>query len=232
MKESTFSSKPARSLVAAVSIRLALSVFVLGGLLFGTAGSFDYWNGWLFMTALFVPMLLVFVYLNKHDRTLLEKRMDVREKQKEQRAYVKLSLLWFLVSFAIPGLDYRFAWSHVPVWLVITSTVVMLCGFVLFVTTMVQNSFASRVIEIQEDQRLIDTGLYSVVRHPMYMSALIMFTACPLVLASYYALIPSLLLLPLLAYRIRNEEKVLLTGLAGYAEYANRVRFRMIPFVW
>ncbi len=232
MAEPFSPSAPARSLVAAVSIRLILSVIVFGALLFGIAGSFQYWNGWLFMAVLFVPMLVVFVYLYKHDRALLEKRINIREKQKEQKAYLRLSLVWFFISFAIPGLDYRFAWSQVPLWLVIASTFVMLCGYILFVATMMQNSYASRVIEIQENQRVIDTGLYSVVRHPMYMSASIMFTACPLVLASYYALIPILLLPPLLAYRIRNEEKVLLTGLAGYAEYSKRVRFRMIPFIW
>jgi protein-S-isoprenylcysteine O-methyltransferase Ste14 len=216
----------------AVAIRYFLSVMVFGALLFGTAGSFHYWNGWLFMTAFFVPMMVVFVYLTRYDRALLEKRINLREKQKEQKAYVKLSLLWFFFSFAIPGLDYRFGWSQVPLWLIITSTFVMLCGYILFVTTMIQNSYASRVIEIQENQRVIDTGLYSVVRHPMYMSATIMFTACPLVLGSYYALIPIVLLPPLLAYRIINEERVLLTGLAGYAEYTMQVRFRMIPFIW
>lgn len=232
MSESTFPPGPARSLATAVSIRLVVLVIVLGALLFGTAGSFHYWNGWLFIVALFVPMMVVFVYLYKHDRALLEKRMNIRETQKEQKSYVKTSLLWFFISFAVPGLDYRFSWSQVPLWLVIASTFVMLCGYILFVATMIQNRYASRVIEIQENQKVIDTGLYSIVRHPMYMSATIMFTACPLVLASYYALIPILFLPPLLAYRIRHEEEVLLTGLAGYAEYTERVKFRMIPFIW
>ena len=232
MIESTDDTKPARSLVMAAFIRIILCVIVFGALLFGTAGSFHYWNGWLFMITLFGPMMLVFAYLYRHDRELLEKRMNIHEKQKEQKAYVKLSLLWFLIAFAIPGLDYRFGWSYVPLWLVVVSMFLMLGGYTLFVTTMIQNSYASRIIEIQQNQRVIDIGLYSVVRHPMYMSATIMFTACPLVLASYYALIPILLLPPLLVYRIINEEKVLRTGLAGYADYTRRVRYRMIPFIW
>lgn len=213
-------------------VRFALSMAVIGVLLFGPAGSFRYWNGWLFMAALFLPMTFVFGYLVTRDPALLRKRMEMHEREKEQKAYVKLSLAWFLLTFVIPGFDYRYGWSHVPVWLVVVSVVVMVSGYSLFIMTMVQNRYASRVIEIQENQRVIDTGLYSVVRHPMYMAASIMFTACPLVLGSYYALIPTLLLPLLLAYRVRNEEKVLQAGLPGYAEYARRVRFRMIPYVW
>ncbi|HEY6951570.1 MAG TPA: isoprenylcysteine carboxylmethyltransferase family protein [Bacteroidota bacterium] len=213
-------------------IRLAAGVIVVALPIFGGAGTIQYWNGWLFMAALFVPMTVALVYLYKNHRALLEKRLKVREKEREQKTYVKLSLLWFFISFAVPGLDYRFGWSSVPVWLVVTSVFVMIGGYVLFMVAMVQNSFASRVIELQSNQRVIDTGLYSIVRHPMYMAASIMFTACPLVLGSFCALIPSALLPVLLAYRIRNEERILLTGLAGYGEYTQRVKYRMIPYVW
>lgn len=221
-----------RKLLWALSIRITFTVIILGALLFGPAGSFRYWNGWLFMVALFAPMTLAVVYLYKKDRSLLEKRMKLREKEKQQRAFVKLSLLWFLISFAIPGFDYRFGWSHVPVWLIVGSCIVMVSGYILFMVATVQNTFASRVVEIQMNQRVIDTGLYSVVRHPMYMAALIIYMPCPLVLGSYYALIPTILLPLLLVYRIKNEEKVLQAGLAGYTVYAKRVRFRLIPFVW
>ncbi len=213
-------------------VRFAFSMVAVGVLLFGPAGSFQYWNGWLFMAALFLPMTFAFGYLYSKDPTLLGNRLKLHEREKEQKAYVKLSLAWFLLTFVIPGFDYRYGWSHVPLWLVVVSVVVMISGYGLFMMTMVQNRFASRVIEIQENQRVIDTGLYSVVRHPMYTAASVMYTACPLVLGSYYALIPTFLLPLLLAYRIRNEEKVLLAGLPGYAEYAGRVRFRMIPYVW
>ncbi len=223
---------PAGRMLISLAIRLGIVAVMVGALLFGPAGDFRYWNGWIFMAALFAPMILVFVYLFRNHRPLLEKRMRMREKEKEQKAYVKLSLSWFLVSFAVPGFDYRFGWSEVPVWLVVVSVVVMISGYILFIAAMVQNRYASRVIELQPDQRVIETGLYSVVRHPMYAGAVIMYTACPLVLGSYYAMIPTLLLPPLLMYRIWNEEKFLLAGLAGYAEYAKRVRFRLIPYVW
>ena len=215
-----------------VSIRFIVSMVVVGAILFVSAGSVRYWNGWLFMGALFVPMTIALVLLYRKDHSLLEKRIRMHEKEKEQRAYVKWSLLWFLISFAVPGLDYRFGWSDVPEWLALVSVIVMVSGYTLFIVAMLQNSFASRVIEIQTNQRLVDTGLYSVVRHPMYMAATIMYTACPFVLGSYYALIPAILLPLLLAYRIRNEEKVLRVGLTGYSEYTQRVKFRLIPYVW
>jgi protein-S-isoprenylcysteine O-methyltransferase Ste14 len=209
-----------------------VGAIMIGALLFGPAGSFRYWNGWLFLVSFFVPMTITLVYLYRNDRALLEKRLRVREKQKEQKIYVKLSLGWFVVSFLVPGFDYRFGWSVVPVWLTMASAVVMIGGYLLFIIVMAQNTFASRVIEIQQNQRLIDTGLYSVVRHPMYMAAIIMYAATPLVLGSYYALIPTIFLPALLVYRIRNEEEVLCAGLEGYTGYVERVRYRLIPFVW
>ncbi len=232
MAEPTSTSMTSRELLQAVSVRLVLGAIVIGALLFGTAGSLAYWNGWLFMVALFVPMMIALAYLYRKDRSLLEKRLRLREKQREQKIYVKLSLLWFVVSFLVPGFDYRFGWSDLPVWLIVAAVAVMILGYVLFIVVMVQNTFASRVIEIQQNQRVIDTGLYSIVRHPMYMAAIIMYFAYPLVLGSYYALFPTMLLPALLVYRIRNEEAILRASLNGYTEYAERVRYRLIPFVW
>ncbi len=232
MTDPISTSMSAKRLLWAVSIRLALGVIAIGMLIFGPAGSLRYWNGWLFLVALFVPMTFALAYFYRRDRSLLEKRLRLREKQMEQRSYVRLSLVWFLISFLVPGFDYRFGWSEVPIWLVVVSVVVMVFGYALFMVVMAQNTFASRVIEIQPNQRVIDTGLYSVVRHPMYMAATIMYMACPLVLGSYYALIPMLLLPALLVYRIKNEEAVLRAGLDGYVQYAERVRYRLIPFVW
>ena len=232
MAEPTSKSMSSRELLGAVSVRLTLGAIVIGALLFCPAGSLHYWNGWLFMAALFVPMTIALVYLCRNDRSLLEKRLKLHEKQKEQKIYLKLSLIWFVVSFLMPGFDYRFGWSDVPVWLTVASVTVMIFGYVLFIIVMVQNTFASRVIEIQQNQRVIDTGMYSVVRHPMYMAAIIMYLACPLVLGSYYALIPTMLLPALIIYRIRNEEAVLRAGLDGYPEYAERVRYRLIPYLW
>jgi protein-S-isoprenylcysteine O-methyltransferase Ste14 len=163
---------------------------------------------------------------------LLEKRINLNEKEREQKKYVRLSMILFVVAYVIPGLDFRFGWSNVPLWLVLVSLALMITGYILFIVVIIQNRYASRVIEIQHEQKLIDTGLYSVVRHPMYMAATILYLSSPLVLGSVYALIPMALLPFLLGYRIINEEKVLLKGLQGYEGYVNKVKFRMIPFVW
>lgn len=232
MAESTSAPMSATKLLWTVSIRLMMSIVVLGGLVFGPAGSLSYWNGWLFLAAVFIPMTAALIYLYRTNRSLLEKRLRLHEKQKEQKIYLKLSLVWFVISFLVPGLDYRFGWSDVPLWLIAASTVMMIVGYVLFIIVLAQNAFASRIIEIQENQRVIDTGLYSVVRHPMYMAAIIMYTATPLVLGSYFALIPTMLLPAILIYRIRNEEAVLRAGLDGYTAYTKRVKYRLIPFVY
>lgn len=232
MNESTTPRPIPGGLLRTTWIRYTISLVTVGLLLFAPAGSLSFWNGWLFMAAMFIPMLFAFYFLARKYPSLLEKRLKMREKEKEQKIYVVLSWLWFLVTFLIPGFDYRFGWSQVPLWLVLLSTLVMLAGYLFFLVAMVQNSFASRVIEIQEEQRVVDTGLYSVVRHPMYTGGAIMYTASPLVLGSYVALVPALLLPIILVIRIRNEEKVLHTGLPGYTEYAKRVRYRLIPYVW
>ncbi|MCL4539793.1 MAG: isoprenylcysteine carboxylmethyltransferase family protein, partial [Bacteroidetes bacterium] len=143
-----------------------------------------------------------------------------------------ISIVFFIISFLIPGLDYRYQWSAVPLWLVILSTLLMVFGYVMFIAAMIQNSYASRVIEIQENQRVIDTGLYSIVRHPMYLAASILYLFSPIVLGSFYGVIPMLLLPFVLAYRIRNEEDVLVNGLEGYKEYMQKVKYRLIPHVW
>lgn len=209
-----------------------LSLFVVGALLFSTAGSFGFWNAWLFIGALFIPMLFVLVYLLLKEPDLLEKRMKTREKEKPQKAYVVMSVAAFIGIFAVPGFDYRHRWSDVPDWLVVISTVMMEVGYGMFFVVMRQNRYASRVVEIQEGQKLIDTGLYSIVRHPMYTSASVLYIFSALVLGSYYALIPMILIPFLLSIRIVNEEKVLKAGLPGYADYMKRVRYRLIPFVW
>jgi protein-S-isoprenylcysteine O-methyltransferase Ste14 len=177
-------------------------------------------------------MTFTLIYLLIKDPELLEKRIKIKEKENAQKKYIKLSILLFVIAYIIPGLDFRFKWSSVPMWLVMVSLLIMICGYIGFIIVMLQNRYASRVIEIQNEQKLIDTGLYSFVRHPMYLSAIILYVASALVLGSYYTLIPMLLLPFLLAYRIKNEEKVLIKGLPGYEEYTKRVKYRMIPFIW
>jgi protein-S-isoprenylcysteine O-methyltransferase Ste14 len=215
-----------------VLIRFALAFVFIGILIFVPAGSIKFFNGWLFIAGLLLPMTFALTYLLYKDPELLEKRVNLNEKEAAQKKYVKFSILLFVIAYIIPGLDYRYNWSAVPMWLVWMSLLFMIAGYVMFMVVMLQNRYASRIIEIQNEQKLIDTGLYSVVRHPMYMAATILYLASSLVLGSYYALIPMSLLPFLLAFRIINEEKILLSGLPGYEEYTRKVKFRMIPYIW
>jgi protein-S-isoprenylcysteine O-methyltransferase Ste14 len=213
-------------------IRFFLGFLFISLLIFLPAGTIRFFNGWLFIAGLFLPMIFALIYLTLKDPELLEKRVNLKEKEQEQKKYVKLSVFLYVIGYIIPGLDYRFGWSEVPVWLVFVSLVVMLAGYAMFMIVMLQNRYASRVIEIQKEQKLIDTGLYSVVRHPMYLAATILYLSSSLVLGSYYALIPMAILPLLLGYRIINEEKVLLKGLPGYEKYKEKTKYRMIPFIW
>ena len=215
-----------------VLLRFFFASLLIIAIIFIPAGTLHFFNGWLFTAALLIPMTFVLFYLFFRDPELLEKRINLKEKEDAQKKYVKYSMLQFIISFTIPGLDFRFGWSHVPPWLVFVSLILMMGGYFMFIAVMMQNRYASRVIEIQHQQKLIDTGLYSLVRHPMYTAALVLYLFSSLVLGSYYALIPMLLLPVLLIYRILNEEKVLLKGLKGYEEYTRKVKYRLIPFIW
>ena len=207
-------------------------LFFVGLLIFFPAGSLKFWNGWLFIGALYIPMFGVLIYLLVKDPDLLIKRMKTREKEKTQKIYLILSIIVFLVTFIVPGLDFRFNWSNVPLSVVLISTLVMMSGYLIFFIVMKQNTYASRVIEIQDEQKLIDTGLYSFVRHPMYLGAIILYGFAPLVLGSFYALIPMVFIPILLIIRIKNEEKILVNGLKGYNEYMKKVKYRLLPFIW
>jgi protein-S-isoprenylcysteine O-methyltransferase Ste14 len=225
-------TRPDRKLIALTFSRYISVLIFVGALIFLPAGTFKFLNGWLFMAALFIPMIFVMGYLLIKDPELLEKRMKTNEKEKPQKLYLVLSIIISLLTFVLPGLDYRFRWSSVPVWLVIFSTVLMITGYAMFFIVMKQNSYASRVIEIQEEQKLIDTGMYALVRHPMYFSATILYFFAPLVLGSYYAMIPMIFLPGLLVMRIKNEEEVLLKGLKGYEDYMKKVKYRFLPYIW
>jgi len=219
-------------LLKKVLIRYIIAFVFIGLLIFIPAGTLKFINGWIFIAGLFIPMTFTLIYLMVKDPELLEKRIQLKEKENVQKKYIKLSILLYIIAYIIPGLDYRYHWSNVPNWLVIVSLVVMIFGYVMFIIVMLQNRYASRVIEIQDKQKLIDTGLYRVVRHPMYLAAIILYMASTIVLGSYYTLIPMMLLPFLLRYRIKNEEKVLMEGLPGYNEYMKKVKYRLIPFIW
>ena len=221
-----------KKLMLAAIKRFVLGIAVLGLFLFLCAGDIRYWNAWLYLAALAVSIFFFGLYLYQKDKELLQKRLDTREKEEEQKAYTFVAALTFLATFGVCGLDYRFGWSRVPLAAVITALVVTLAGFGLFVLTLAQNRFASRIVEVQNGQKVIDTGVYSVVRHPMYTAALVMFFASPVVLGSFYAAIPMVFYLIGIILRIRNEEKVLKRGLEGYARYMEKVKYRLIPFLW
>lgn len=209
-----------------------LSFFYVALLIFVPAGSLKFWNGWLFMAALFIPMIFILMYLLIKKPDLLTRRLKTKEKEKTQKAYQVLSIIVCLITFIVPGLDFRFNWSDVPLSVVLISTFIMISGYLMFFIVMKQNTYASRVIEIQDEQKLIDTGLYSFIRHPMYLAGTILFGFAPLVLGSFYALIPMVFIPILLIIRIRNEEKVLIDGLKGYNEYMKKVKYRLLPFIW
>lgn len=212
--------------------RFGLGIVILGLFLFLCAGDIHYWNAWLYLIALSVSIFFFGVYLYTNDQELLQKRLNTKEKEEEQKAYVYIAGISFLATFGVCGFDHRFGWSHVPLVVVMIALVTMLLGFGLFVLTLIHNRFASRVVEIQNEQKVIDTGIYAVIRHPMYTAAIIMFFSSPIVLGSYYAAVPMFFFLIGIIFRIKNEEKVLCNGLEGYASYMKKVKYRLIPFVW
>ena len=205
---------------------------VMGLLLFLPAGSWGYWQAWLFLGLLFVPMTCVATWLLVREPELLAKRLSSKEQEKAQRQVVALSALMFVAGFLLAGFDQRFGWSEMPAWVVAIAAVVMLCGYGLYAEVMRENAFLSRTVEVQENQKVISTGLYGIVRHPMYAATLVLYLAMPIVLGSWVALIPFLAYPFIIARRIRNEEQVLEEGLAGYREYEQQVRYRLIPLIW
>lgn len=215
----------------------ALTAFLIGlatvaFLLFLPAGTLRYANGWLFIGLLFVPILLFGVVLFIKAPDLLRKRLNAKEKENTQKGVVALSALLFLAGFLVAGLDYRFGWSHVPTWAVSVAAIVLLASYALYAEVMRENAYLSRTIEVQEGQRVVDTGLYGIVRHPMYAVTIWLFLSIPVVLGSWWSLLIFSPYILVIVVRIVNEEKVLSDGLAGYTEYKKRVKYRLLPFVW
>lgn len=207
-------------------------LIIVGLLLFLPAGTPRYPGGWRFVGLLFIPMLLLGVVLFLKAPELLKKRLASREKEDTQKAIVGLTLLMFVGGFIVAGLDFHFGWSAMPGWLSTAASVVLLASYGLYAEVMRENAYLSRTVEVQEGQTVIDTGLYGIVRHPMYMATTLLFLSIPLVLGSWWAFAIFLIYPGLLAGRIKNEETVLEAGLPGYTEYKQKVKFRMIPFIW
>ena len=221
-----------RHLFAQAIGKYLLGVILVGAILFLPAGSFAYWNAWLFMGILFVPMFIAGLIMLGKNPELLQKRLDAREEEAEQKSVVALSGVMFLAAFIVAGLDWRFGWTNMPNWVVWVATVLFLLSYLLYGEVLRENTYLSRTIEVQEDQKVIDTGLYGLVRHPMYMATLVLFFSMPLVLGSVSSFLIMLVYIPVIAKRIRNEEKVLEEGLTGYMEYKQKVKYKVIPLIW
>ncbi|MBR7187365.1 MAG: isoprenylcysteine carboxylmethyltransferase family protein [Clostridia bacterium] len=213
-------------------VRFLGGVALLGLLLFLPAGTLMWRQGWLLMGILFVPMFAAGLVMLRRSPELLQKRLNAREEQGEQRQVILLSALMFLAAFVVAGLNFRFRWIILPDAVSWVATGVFLLGYLLYAEVLRENAWLSRTVEVQKDQRVVDTGLYGVVRHPMYMSTLLLFLSMPLVLGSPISFVILLAYIPIIARRMRNEEQVLERGLAGYAEYKRRVRYKILPFVW
>ncbi|MBP3522239.1 MAG: isoprenylcysteine carboxylmethyltransferase family protein [Clostridia bacterium] len=220
-----------RLLARAVAVYI-LTVLALGALLFLPAGTLHYPGGQRLMALLLIPMLVLGVVLFFRAPALLEKRLNSREKEAVQAGVIAASALMFLLAFVLAGLDFRFGLTHVPDWLTYLACALLLVSYALYAEVMRENAYLSRTVEVQENQRVVDTGLYGVVRHPMYAVTLVLFLSMPLVLGSWLSLAVLLAYPFIIAARIRDEERVLIKGLPGYAEYTQRVRWRLIPFLW
>lgn len=213
-------------------VKFIAGVVLVGLLVFLPAGTVRFFNGWLFMGILFIPMFLAGIFMMFKNPKLLESRLDAKEKEKEQNLVVKLSGLMFLAGFIVAGLDFRFGWLPLPKSVCIGSTVVFLAAYALYAEVLRENTYLSRTIKVQENHKVIDTGLYGIVRHPMYAVTLLLFLSMPLVLGSVYSFLIFLAYPFIIAKRIRNEEQLLEKELEGYIEYKKKVKYRMIPFIW
>ena len=221
-----------RNLLIQALVKLSAGIILVGLMVFLPAGSFGYWQGWLLMGVLFVPMLIVGVVMMVKNQELLRKRLDAKEKEGEQKTVIALSGVLFVVSFVTAGLNWRYGWWMLPDWVVWVAAAIFILSYILYAEVLRENEYLSRTIEVQKGQKVIDTGLYGMVRHPMYLATVIMFLSMPLVLGSPISFVIMIGYFPVIAKRIRNEEMVLAAGLDGYKEYQMRVKYKVIPFIW
>lgn len=213
-------------------IKFILGVLVIGVLLFIPAGTLNYWNAWLLMGLLFIPMFIAGIILLIKNTKLLEKRLNAKEKEKDQKQVVVLSAIMFISGFIIAGLNYKYNWTKLPNIVVIVSIILFILSYILYAEVLRENTYLSRTIEVQKDQKIIDTGLYGIVRHPMYSVTIVLFLTMPLILNSIISFIIFLIYPFIIIKRINNEEKVLESKLKGYKEYKEKVKYKLIPYIW
>ena len=221
-----------KKLFISAIVKFFAGLLLVGLLVFLPAGTFSFFGGWLLMGILFIPMFVAGIVMMIKNPALLESRLDAKEKQKDQSLVVKLSGLMFLAGFVVSGLGVRFGWYILPRWAIIAAGAVFLMAYALYAEVLRENTYLSRTIEVQQGQKVIDTGLYGIVRHPMYAVTLLLFLSMPLVLGSVYAFVIFLVYPFIIAKRIRGEEEFLEKELEGYKEYKQKVKYRMIPFIW
>lgn len=212
--------------------KFILGVLLLTLLIFLPAGTFNYWNAWLIMVLLFIPMFIAGIILWIKNPDLLRKRLDAKEKEGEQKKVIGMSAIIFIIGFILAGLDFKNGWSNMPLWVVISASVIFVISYMLYAEVLRENTYLSRTIEIQENQKVIDTGLYGLVRHPMYFATTMLFLSFPIVLGSWFSFAIFCFFPFVLVKRIKNEEEILEKGLEGYKEYKQKVKYKMIPFVW
>ena len=212
--------------------KFTFGFIIIALLLFIPAGTLNYLNAWLFIGILFVPMFIVGIILMIKNPDLLRKRLNSKEKEAEQGILLLLGGVMFICGFVVAGLNYRFEWIILPKYIVYIGTIIFLLAYVLYAEVLRENMYLSRIIEVQENQKVIDTGLYGIVRHPMYLSTILLFLSIPLVLGSLFSFLIFMIYPFIIAKRIKNEEKVLEQGLKGYLEYKEKVKYKMIPFIW
>lgn len=221
-----------RKPVIASIVRLVVGILFIGAMLFLPRGTWRYWQAWAWLAALFLPMMVSLVYLVKSDPTLLERRTRTSETRSTQKWIIGLSAVYLTGVFIVPGFDVRLGWSRVPAWVSLAANVVVVASYVLYMLVLKTNTFASRVIEVEQGQQVITNGPYAFVRHPMYLAMILMMTASPVALGSYWAALPSIGFIILLAVRAKNEEELLVNELKGYLEYMQKTRYRLFPGVW
>jgi len=213
-------------------VKFIIGVLIIGLLLFVPANTINYWNGWLFMGILFIPMFIAGIIMMIKSPELLKKRLNAKEKEKEQREVILFSGLMFLSGFIIAGLNYRYNWVVIPNIVVIVSSIIFIIAYILYAEVLRENTYLSRTIEVQENQKVVDTGLYRIVRHPMYGTTILLFLSMPLVLGSVFSFVIFLVYPFIIAKRIKNEEKILEKELEGYLDYKKKVKYKVIPFIW
>lgn len=215
-----------------ILIRLIGGIVVVGMILFLPAGTTSYWQAWVYLAVLFIPIILLALYLLMKNPSVLNRRMRMNEKENQQKLVIALSSVIILIIFLLPGFDQRFNWSTVPIWLVLVADLGVLGGYILYSLTIITNEYAARTVDVEDEQKVISSGVYGVVRHPMYVAMIIIFIFTPLALGSFWAIIPALIFPIILLIRIKNEEMLLKKELPGYQDYCEKVRYRLIPGIW